>query len=63
MNLDTASLRQLRTALDTGETTAVGLAGAFLDRIAASELNAFIYVRPYLTLALARLADARRARG
>ena len=63
MKLDTASLRQLRTALDTGETTAVGLAGAFLDRIAASELNAFIDVQPELTLAQAREADARLARG
>ena len=63
MNLDTASLRQLRAALDTGETTAVGLAGAFLDRIAASELNAFIDVQPELTLAQAREADARLARG
>jgi len=63
MKLDTASLRQLRTALDTGETTAVGLAGAFLDRIAASELNAFIDVQPELTIAQAREADARLARG
>ena len=57
------SLRALREALDSGETTAVALARRYLDRIAASDLNAFIDVQPELTLAQAREADARLARG
>jgi aspartyl-tRNA(Asn)/glutamyl-tRNA(Gln) amidotransferase subunit A len=53
----------LRAALDAGEVSAVALAGHFLDRIAASSLNAFIDVRPEATLEQARAADARLARG
>ena len=56
-------LAQLRRALDAGETSAEALAGAYLERIAASDLNAFIDVRPELTLAQAREADRRRAAG
>jgi aspartyl-tRNA(Asn)/glutamyl-tRNA(Gln) amidotransferase subunit A len=57
------SLRELRAALDARETSAVELAQDYLDRIAASSLNAFIDVQPELTLAQAREADARLARG
>ena len=63
MNLDTSSLATLRDALDARQVSAVELASAYLDRIAASDLNAFIDVQPELTLAQAREADARLARG
>jgi aspartyl-tRNA(Asn)/glutamyl-tRNA(Gln) amidotransferase subunit A len=53
----------LRRALDAGEVSAEALAGHFLGRIGASGLNAFIDVRPEATLAQAREADARLARG
>jgi len=54
---------RLRQALDTREISARELAGHFLSRIGASDLNAFIDVRPELTLAQADAADARLARG
>ncbi|MEZ5650807.1 MAG: Asp-tRNA(Asn)/Glu-tRNA(Gln) amidotransferase subunit GatA [Burkholderiaceae bacterium] len=57
------SVAQLRAALDAGEIGAVALAEHFLARIAASDLNAFIDVRPELTLTQARAADARLAAG
>jgi aspartyl-tRNA(Asn)/glutamyl-tRNA(Gln) amidotransferase subunit A len=53
----------LRKALDAGEVGAEALATHFLQRIAASTLNAFIDVRPESTLAQARLADQRLAAG
>ncbi|HVL58250.1 MAG TPA: amidase family protein, partial [Burkholderiaceae bacterium] len=61
MNAD--SVAQLSAALDRGEVSAVELAQQCLQRIAASELNAFIDVQPDLTLAQARDADSRRAAG
>jgi aspartyl-tRNA(Asn)/glutamyl-tRNA(Gln) amidotransferase subunit A len=63
MNLEAATLAQLRAALDSGEVSAERLALGYLERIAASSLNAFIDVQPGLTLAQAREADARLARG
>ena len=63
MKLDSASLAALRTALDAGQVSALELAEIHLDRIAASELNAFIDVQPELTRAQARAADERLARG
>jgi aspartyl-tRNA(Asn)/glutamyl-tRNA(Gln) amidotransferase subunit A len=63
MDVAGLGLAQLRRALDAGETSAEALAGAYLERIAASDLNAFIDVRPELTLAQAREADRRRAAG
>jgi len=57
------SVAGLRGALDAGEVSAQALAGHFLERIAASRLNAFIDVRPDVTLAQARRADERLARG
>ncbi|GAA4415275.1 Asp-tRNA(Asn)/Glu-tRNA(Gln) amidotransferase subunit GatA [Quisquiliibacterium transsilvanicum] len=63
MDVAGLGLARLRQALDAGETSAEALAAAYLERIAASELNAFIDVRPDLTLAQAREADRRRAAG
>jgi aspartyl-tRNA(Asn)/glutamyl-tRNA(Gln) amidotransferase subunit A len=63
MDVAGIGLARLRQALDAGETSAEALAAAYLERIAASELNAFIDVRPDLTLAQAREADRRRAAG
>ncbi|MGE0314657.1 MAG: Asp-tRNA(Asn)/Glu-tRNA(Gln) amidotransferase subunit GatA [Lautropia sp.] len=51
----------MRAALHRREVSAVELARALLDRIAASELNAFLDVRADLSLAQAREADARIA--
>jgi aspartyl-tRNA(Asn)/glutamyl-tRNA(Gln) amidotransferase subunit A len=59
-----ASLAQLGAALDRRDVSAVELASHFLERIDRhKDLNAFLDVRPDLTLAQARAADARRARG
>ncbi|RKP59360.1 Asp-tRNA(Asn)/Glu-tRNA(Gln) amidotransferase subunit GatA [Pararobbsia silviterrae] len=58
------SLTALRTALDTRQVSAVELAQESLAAIeAARELNAFIDVNPEPTLAAAKAADARLARG
>jgi aspartyl-tRNA(Asn)/glutamyl-tRNA(Gln) amidotransferase subunit A len=58
-----ASLRQLAALLERGEASALELATDCLARIAGNDLNAFIDVQPELTLAQARAADERRARG
>ncbi len=60
-----ASLKELSTALATRKVSAVELAGEFLDRIDKLNptLNAFITVDRDRTLAGARLADQRRAKG
>ncbi|MCD6733228.1 MAG: Asp-tRNA(Asn)/Glu-tRNA(Gln) amidotransferase subunit GatA [Burkholderiaceae bacterium] len=58
-----ASLRELRDDLDAKRVSAVELAEECLRRVAASELNAFVDVQAERTLAQARDADARRARG
>jgi len=63
MSTAPASLRQLAAQLARGEVSALELAQDRLERIAASELNAFIDVQAELTLAQARAADERRARG
>ena len=59
----TASVAELSLALASGQTSAVELARHFLNRVAASPLNAFIDVQPDLTLAQAQAADQRLARG
>lgn len=56
-------LAALRAALDGGAVSAHTLAAHFLARIAVSRLNAFIDVQPERTLAQAREADERLARG
>ncbi|MCP5266947.1 MAG: Asp-tRNA(Asn)/Glu-tRNA(Gln) amidotransferase subunit GatA [Burkholderiaceae bacterium] len=56
-------IQALARGLREGEFTAEALAGHFLARIAASDLNAFIDVQPELTLAQAREADRRLAAG
>ena len=59
-----ASLAQLGALLDRRQVSAVELARLFLDRIERHrDLNAFLDVRPEATLAQARAADERRARG
>jgi aspartyl-tRNA(Asn)/glutamyl-tRNA(Gln) amidotransferase subunit A len=60
-----ASLKQLSAALAEKRVSAVELAGPFLDRIEALNpvLNAFVTTDREQTLAMARAADDRRARG
>ncbi len=59
-----ASVAELGRLLDARQVSAVDLAQLFLARIDAHrDLNAFLDVRPEVTLDLARAADARRARG
>jgi aspartyl-tRNA(Asn)/glutamyl-tRNA(Gln) amidotransferase subunit A len=60
---ESLSLRELAAGLDRGDFSAVELAQEFLGRIRSSELNAFIDIRPELTLAQADEADRRRAAG
>ncbi|UCE32888.1 MAG: Asp-tRNA(Asn)/Glu-tRNA(Gln) amidotransferase GatCAB subunit A, partial [Burkholderiales bacterium] len=57
------TLSGLAAALERREFSALELAEHYLSRIAASDLNAYIDVQPEPTLAQAREADARRARG
>lgn len=59
-----ATLAQLGALLDQRKVSAVELATHYLHRIDRHrELNAFLDVRPETTLAQARAADERRARG
>jgi aspartyl-tRNA(Asn)/glutamyl-tRNA(Gln) amidotransferase subunit A len=59
-----ASLAELGRQLDAKKVSAVELAQLFLARIERHKgLNAFLDVRPEVTLAQARAADARRAKG
>jgi aspartyl-tRNA(Asn)/glutamyl-tRNA(Gln) amidotransferase subunit A len=60
-----ASLSELAAALKARRVSSVELTGAALDRIARAKdaLNAFITVDPERSLAQARAADARLARG
>ena len=56
---------ELRSALATGELSAVEVVGASIERMEALEpaLNAFVTPTPEMALASARKADERRARG
>jgi aspartyl-tRNA(Asn)/glutamyl-tRNA(Gln) amidotransferase subunit A len=60
-----ATLKELSAALAARRTSSVELTRFFLDRIARAQgaLNAFITVDPDRSLAQARAADARLARG
>jgi aspartyl-tRNA(Asn)/glutamyl-tRNA(Gln) amidotransferase subunit A len=59
-----ASVAELSRALAAREVSAVELARMFLGRMdARRDLNAFLDVRPEVTLAQAGAADQRRARG
>ena len=58
------SVAELGRALSAKQVSAVELATLYLDRIERhKDLNAFLDVRPGVTLAQARAADARIARG
>jgi aspartyl-tRNA(Asn)/glutamyl-tRNA(Gln) amidotransferase subunit A len=63
LNLDVASVSELSKALAAKEVSAVELAKAYLEAVAASRINAFIDVQPELTLAQAQAADARLKAG
>jgi len=59
-----ASVAELGRLLEAGQVSALELADLFLGRIEAQrDLNAFLDVRPEVTRAQARAADARRAAG
>ncbi|MEY3694993.1 MAG: glutamyl-tRNA (Gln) amidotransferase subunit [Pseudomonadota bacterium] len=57
------TLKQLSTLLKSKQLSATELAQSYLDRIANSDLNAFINVNPEQTLAQAKQADASIASG
>jgi Asp-tRNA(Asn)/Glu-tRNA(Gln) amidotransferase A subunit family amidase len=57
------TLTELSAQLKSKKISAVELAQLYLQRITSSELNAFINVQPEFTLAQAKDADARIARG
>lgn len=64
VDLTRAPLAELSRLLADRKVSAVELARAYLARIEAQRvLNAFLDVRPEVTLAQAAAADARRARG
>ena len=63
MDIASFTVRRIRQGLDAREFSAVEVADAYLARIAASPLNAFIDVRPESTRAQAREADRRLAAG
>ena len=57
------TIAQLSALLQSKQVSATELARLYLDRISASNLNAFLHVDPELTLAQAAAADARLADG
>ena len=57
------TLKQLSTLLKSKQLSATEVAQSYLDRIANSDLNAFISVNPEQTLAQAKQADASIASG
>ena len=62
--LSHATAAELGALLDRKQVSSVELARHFLDRMERhKDLNAFLDVRPEVTLAQARAADERRARG
>lgn len=61
--MHTKTIKQLSALLHARQISASELARLFLDRIAASDLNAFLHVDQELTLQQAQAADARLASG
>lgn len=61
--MHTKTLAQLSVLLHSKQISATELAQHFLQRIAASDLNAFLHVDPALTLQQAAAADVRLANG
>ncbi|MET3132259.1 aspartyl-tRNA(Asn)/glutamyl-tRNA(Gln) amidotransferase subunit A [Oxalobacteraceae bacterium GrIS 1.11] len=61
--MHTKTIKELSALLHSKAISATELATHFLDRIAASDLNAFLHVDRNLTLAQAAAADARLADG
>jgi aspartyl-tRNA(Asn)/glutamyl-tRNA(Gln) amidotransferase subunit A len=57
------SLVQTAALLESGKASAVELAQDALNRVATSDLNAFLHVDPALTLAQAQQADGLRSQG
>ena len=60
--MHTKTLKELSTLLQSKQVSATELASHFLQRIAGSDLNAFLHVDPGLTLAQAGAADRQLAR-
>ena len=63
MSLHTKTIAQLSQGLKAGEFSSVELTQHYLDRIHASELNAFITVTDELALKQARAADSKISKG
>jgi len=61
--MHTKTIKELSTLLQSKQISATELATLFLDRIALSDLNAFLHVDRDLTLQQATQADARLAAG
>ncbi|MBC7500047.1 MAG: Asp-tRNA(Asn)/Glu-tRNA(Gln) amidotransferase subunit GatA [Herminiimonas sp.] len=59
--MHTKTLTELSAMLHTGQMSATELATSYLQRIARSDLNAFLHVDEELTLAQAAVADQRLA--
>ena len=57
------TLKELSTLLHSKQVSSTELTRHYLDRIAASQHNAFLHVDADLSLAQAKAADARRADG
>jgi aspartyl-tRNA(Asn)/glutamyl-tRNA(Gln) amidotransferase subunit A len=63
MSLYTKTIRQLSQGLSSGEFSSVELTQYYLDRINASEFNAFITVTDELAMKQAQAADDKIAKG
>lgn len=61
--MHTKTIKELSVLLQTKKVSATELAKLFLDRIKASDLNAFLHVDEALTLQQAAVADQRIASG
>ncbi len=61
--MHTKTISQLSTLLHSKQVSATELAQHYLNRIAGSDLNAFLHVNPEWTLQQAAAADARLAKG